>query len=275
LLGITGIVIAGLKKDFLPLLGSLPFFIFLYLINYVSLFHFIPIFPILCIAASIFIVETSRKARWMLTAIKSRLIDKTEESSAYRMDMKIEDNKLTKRKIGHYILPFFLILIIGAVGLVNTVKGITSHVTTTYLKILTFVSKILNENFEYPVHDDRVVVIASPRYLWVPDKIFDIDQHTYLSYFSYRNLRDLDKTDRFLVIVDNSFMRSMQKNDSKGEILQFLYNSSTIIGKFEEDADLSELRVNNDRDLSKVIEVRTNSPVLPNVVSPWSQAFPH
>lgn len=274
LLGIPGIIIAGLKKDFFPLLGSLPFFIFLYLIDYVSAFHFIPIFPMLCIAVSVFIMEISRKVIGMLTAFKSSVINQTEKNSTNRRGMKIGDNKLTKRKIAHYILPISLVLIIGATGLVNTIKEITNNTTTTYLQILTFVSKTLDKNFEYHGYKDKIVVISSPRYLWVPDKIFDIDQHQYLSYFSSREIRDLNKTDRFLVIVDKSFMNSMSKNDSKGEILRLLYNNSTTIGEFVEDADLNELRVNNDRDLSKVIEVRTNSPVLVNVGSPWSPVLP-
>jgi hypothetical protein len=57
LLGIGGLVFAALKREYFLLLWSIPFIVFLYFIGYVSLFYFIPLLPVLCIAAAKLIVD--------------------------------------------------------------------------------------------------------------------------------------------------------------------------------------------------------------------------
>jgi|SRR5919198_1402490 hypothetical protein len=52
LLGVAGLVFVAIKRDLFLLLWTIPFLIFLYLIGFVSQWHFIPITPAACIAAA-------------------------------------------------------------------------------------------------------------------------------------------------------------------------------------------------------------------------------
>ena len=60
-LGMAGLVYAGIRKDFVLLLWTLPFIAFLQIIGYVSFFHLIPLFPVFCIAISKLVVESIRQ----------------------------------------------------------------------------------------------------------------------------------------------------------------------------------------------------------------------
>ena len=264
LLGMIGVIIAVLKKDLFPLLGSLPFFIFLYLINYVSPFHFIPVFPILCLASSIAIVEASKKAIWLVMVFKSKAVDKLTGSPTKRNPEGKDWNRQNKYNLAFYLILLLGALIIGVYALLNTIDEITSNNTTTYFQILTFLVKILDENYNDNESGKGISVISSSRYLWVPDYIFDIDKPVYASHLATKTLNNLNKSQDFIIIVDQSFRDSMAKGDVRAKILQTLYNSSIPIEKFTEDADLNELWMNNDRAMSKVIEIRTNSHTLLN-----------
>jgi hypothetical protein len=59
ILGISGIIFAEIKRDFMLLLWVIPFLIFLFIIDFVSFFHLIPLLPAFCIAAARMIVYLS------------------------------------------------------------------------------------------------------------------------------------------------------------------------------------------------------------------------
>jgi hypothetical protein len=64
LLGMLGIIYTVIvRRDMLTLLWTIPFLLFLYQIHFVSYWHLVPILPVLCIAASIFIEDISRKLK--------------------------------------------------------------------------------------------------------------------------------------------------------------------------------------------------------------------
>jgi len=52
ILGIAGFVFAAIKKDYFIICWSVPFVLFLSLIGYAQYFHWIPIFPVFCIASA-------------------------------------------------------------------------------------------------------------------------------------------------------------------------------------------------------------------------------
>jgi hypothetical protein len=84
ILGISGIIFAEIKRDFMLLLWVIPFLIFLFIIDFVSFFHLIPLLPAFCITAARMIV-------YLLSRISYKKIQQ--------------------------ILPFVVIIAIGAFGL--------------------------------------------------------------------------------------------------------------------------------------------------------------
>ena len=61
ILGFAGIVFAALRRDAFIILWTIPLFVFLTAINYVGLFHLIPLMPVFCIAAGTIIVELYKR----------------------------------------------------------------------------------------------------------------------------------------------------------------------------------------------------------------------
>ena len=59
LLGISGLVYAGIKKDFFLLGLAIPYFVFLYAVGWVTHFHWILILPALCISSALIISDLS------------------------------------------------------------------------------------------------------------------------------------------------------------------------------------------------------------------------
>ena len=100
-LGIAGLVFAAIKRDFLILLWSIPFLLFLQWIGYVSYWFFIPMIPILCIGGGRLIVH-------MTDRIRHTTIHKT--------------------------LIYFAVLSICLFGLVSTTVLIGSNVNSAYFQ---------------------------------------------------------------------------------------------------------------------------------------------
>ncbi len=106
LLSVAGLVYSQIKRDYFVLLWAIPFFLFLFVINFVSFFHLIPIFPIFCIAAGRMIVDLSNRF-----------------------------NGSTIRKV----LPFVIISIIGIFGITSITLIIDTNVTSNYYKAYAYI----------------------------------------------------------------------------------------------------------------------------------------
>jgi hypothetical protein len=108
-LGILGFGYAALKKDIFILLWLLPFLAFLWLIGYVQYFHVIPILPVFCISAALWIGDALHK-------IKSRQ------------------------------LQYGIIASIMTFGLVSTTLVITTDVTSGQFEAAAFVLSIADKD---------------------------------------------------------------------------------------------------------------------------------
>jgi 4-amino-4-deoxy-L-arabinose transferase-like glycosyltransferase len=60
-LGITGIIFSEIKRDAFILLWAIPIIVFLFLINFASFFHLIPLLPLFCIAAAKMTIDLSNR----------------------------------------------------------------------------------------------------------------------------------------------------------------------------------------------------------------------
>ncbi|MBV9667923.1 MAG: glycosyltransferase family 39 protein [Nitrososphaeraceae archaeon] len=204
-LGIAGLAFAIIKKDFLLLLWSIPFIIFLFLIGYVSSYHLIPLLPVLCIAGAALIEDIV--------------------------------NKLSKRNVLRTLLISAIASSIGIFGLINTALLITTNTNSSYFKSAAFVVQYLqNINHEsFHSNFNKITVIADPFFLWIPQYIFQLD-------FNYRMYYDNTpiKTQRALLIIDHGLMNSMSRNDDAAKQLKEIYHSpkTNILRIFGENGNI-------------------------------------
>jgi hypothetical protein len=145
--GAAGLAYAIVKRDFVLLLWIAPFLIFIYLIGFVSVYHFIPVYPAFCIAIARMIVDMS--------------------------------NAIKKKGI-HRMLPHVVILGIGVFGLVASSMLIVKYDNLSYFETTAFLSRYLHDS------KDPITVIGNPFYLWIPQFVFHLDQHDYLGFYDSR-----------------------------------------------------------------------------------------
>jgi hypothetical protein len=209
ILGISGIIFAEIKRDFMLLLWLIPFLIFLFIIDFVSFFHLIPLLPALCIAAARMIVYLS--------------------------------NRISHKKI-EQILPFVVILAIGVFGLTNTIMLITTNVTSNYFKVYASIVQYLANQEEDKINDrnnnnknnDNVMTTMIGRHwtrglYWIPRYAYDLD----LDFKKVKNANDIPRsveTEKVILIVDNTIKRSISDNNyiQNTQQLNLFYNTIPI-----------------------------------------------
>jgi hypothetical protein len=210
ILGISGIIFAEIKRDFMLLLWSIPFLIFLFIIDFVSFFHLIPLLPALCIAAARMIVYLS--------------------------------NRISYKKI-QQILPFVVIIAIGAFGLTNTTMLMTTNVTSNYFAVYaSIVQYLVNEekvndgNSNNNNNDNGMTTTVIGRHwtrglYWIPRYVYDLD----LDFKKVDNANDIPlsvETEKAILIVDNTIKRSMSDNNNdiqnEQQQLNLYYNTIPI-----------------------------------------------
>jgi hypothetical protein len=192
ILGISGIIFAEIKRDFMLLLWVMPFLVFLFIIDFVSFFHLIPLLPAFCIAAARMIVYLS--------------------------------SKISYKKV-QQILPFVVILAIGVFGLTNTIMLITTNVTSTYFEVYASIVQYLtngksndrNNNNNNNNNDDNVMTMIGRHWtrglFWIPRYVYNID----LDFKNVDNANDMPRsieTEKVILIVDNTIKRSMSDNNN-------------------------------------------------------------
>jgi hypothetical protein len=185
ILGITGIIFSEIKRDVFILLWTIPIIVFLFLINFVSFFHLIPLLPLFCIAAAKMMIDLSNR---------------------------IKNMKVKK------IIPFAIISAIGIFGLVSTTMLITSNVTSSYFKVYSFLVSYLASQIGLDNHDDltdkvddddKIVLVGrhwTQSFYWIPKYVLDVN----LDFKKINRVDDIkgsiNDKERSLIIVDR-FMR--------------------------------------------------------------------
>ena len=147
ILGVAGLVYAVVKRDIVLLLWIAPFLIFIYLIGFVSVYHFIPVYPAFCIAIAKMLVDIS--------------------------------NSIKRKRIA-LMLPYIIIFAIGVFGLVTSTTLLIRHDNLSYFETTAFLSRFLHDN------EDPITVIGNPFYLWIPQFVFHLSQHDYLGFYDSR-----------------------------------------------------------------------------------------
>lgn len=132
-LGFGGLVFSGIRKNAFILLWFLPFIIFFLLIGYMQYFYWIPVLPVLCIAAAILIVDLSKK--------------------------------VTKKRFQKFFLPV-IISGISIFGLVSTTMLITTDMTTSEFETIASVLQ------HVPNNDTDTTILSGPTYSWIFNYVF-------------------------------------------------------------------------------------------------------
>ncbi len=235
LLSIAGLVYSQIKRDYFVLLWAIPFFLFLFVINFVSFFHLIPIFPIFCISVASMVVDLSNKF------------------------------KSTIRKV----LPFVIISTIGIFGITSTTLIIDTNVTSNYYKAYAhIVNQLANEKKDkndFQLNNPDLIGRHWTRgFLWIPTYVFNMEvDFKQINRLDSINLSRYD--DNFLLLVDNELRKSLFQMKNKNKISHdILYKSthqmSTVVGvkvKYDKSQyPYHSMLENND---IKWLQIRANS----------------
>jgi tetratricopeptide (TPR) repeat protein len=189
-LGSAGLVFVAIKRDLFLLLWTIPFLIFLYLIGFVSQWHFIPVIPAACIAAA-------------------RLIDYL-------------SNRIRNKKIEKVILPFIIISGIAIFGLTSTTVLTATTDNSSYFEAAAFVVQYLH-NVNNLDNNNKITVISNPFYSWIPLDVFHLNHAHYVDYY---NDKIPLKTKNVLLTVDPPMVDRLLHHQAAKPI-QEIYNSNS------------------------------------------------
>lgn len=202
ILGIGGFVFSVFKRDIFLILWIVPIIAFFSVIGYVASFHLIILIPSFCITGAL-----------LLDRISQKLV----------------------KKFQLRVIQYALISGIVLFALINTSTLIPRELNSNYYKAVSFLVEQLptrEDNAEnrsdIKNHNIDVTVISSPKYLWIPESIFDKSFHTH-SYYSSKDIN----ADRFIMVIDNSFLSILNDtSSSRSKALNVAFNSTHSLERF-------------------------------------------
>jgi len=227
ILGMGGLVYAVIKKDYFLLLWTIPIFVFLQAIGYVSSFHLILLLPPFCIAGATMIEKIG--------------------------------NNIANVRLKN-MLPYIRIAVIGIFGICSITMLITLNMNSTYYQALAFVLSNLpdsNSNATSISPADKVTLIGNPQYFWIPEFVFNktFDAKNFYSKTPF-------KTDKYMMIIDSGFVRILNADNSSR--LNLAYNATHNLARFEQNitggTDINKYPFTNLRlsPETRFIELRAN-----------------
>lgn len=189
-LGMAGIVIAAVRRDYLLLLWSIPFLVFLYFIGWVLLYHFVPILPALSIAGARLLVGFASKIR--------------------------------VKNLGTLTL-FTTVTGILVFGVTTTILSIIPQVNLPYFEVIVYLSNYLKTHrIDY---DNRgITIISDAIYLWIPQHVF----HLTGSYKTFYD-NTLSRDEPSLLIVDPAFKMVVKERNSQSSLLQSIFHNKNTV----------------------------------------------
>jgi hypothetical protein len=210
-LGVAGLVFTALlevrKREYFMTLWITPYLIFLYLIGWVSYFHWVILIPGIAVSSAI-----------MINAVLSKTIDKGSKKRS----------RLISRSTAAVVAA------IGIFGLLSSAMLIGVDATSSYFELYSFIVRQLIENEQGSFDEKPDTIIVGHRwtwaFTWIPKYIFN-DTVSFLHF----NSSGITGTERFLLIVDNYVKRHLSDDNSEGiKMVQTLYNNSHAIKTFKD-----------------------------------------
>ena len=182
ILGVLGISIATIKRDFMPLLWIFPYLTFLYFVGWTILFHWVIVLPVFCISTAILIRHI---AQW-----------------------------ITKKRTKQNLLILGSTLVIAIFGLTTITMLISINLSSSEFEAAAFVLQNLQVTNHLDSGEtkpgDNVTIITSPIYSWIYTYIFDKNQTT-------SHIRDSSpiRTDKFMMMEDGVYQSFLSKEDQE------------------------------------------------------------
>jgi hypothetical protein len=190
---IAAVIFAEIKKDYLILLWTISYLIFVASMGaYFRHFHIIILTPVLSIATAKLIVYLSSK-------ISSERIQK--------------------------LLLSGIVSSIVIFGFLSTLLLITTNLNSTYFDIYRAIAEYLpktNTENGNSNHDNKITVIGQDNirsYVWIPKYIQDKD-HYYKDAFPSRFVTEPIKTDKILLIEDRRLSRDISDENKTGTAIE-------------------------------------------------------
>jgi hypothetical protein len=218
ILGLAGLVFAAVRRDLFPLLWVIPFFFFLYFIEYSTLPHFILLFPAFCISTSLLLIK------FLPVGIKI---------------------KWSKQMLTQCII-FSGLVILG----VGTAMLVTLNVNESYIKSVAFLVQYLSDSSSknnYTASDNKnagnstniedISIVGDARYLWIPKYVFNLG-HNFTS--NWEDVLKI-KSGKFLFIIDGDLLSKLKDNPPRSEGMEMIssgLNNSHTIATFKKDENV-------------------------------------
>jgi hypothetical protein len=209
-LGLAGLVYTALheirRRDYFIILWIAPYLIFLYLIGWVSYFHWIILIPGLTISAAI-----------LIKGVLTKTIDRSSKNV---------------RLISYNTT--IIISAIGLFGLLSSTMLIRTDATSSYFELYSFIVQQLTENEQGKESFDGTTIIGHRwtwAFTWIPRYILD----ERISFVHFNSSEKVE-TERFLLIVDIYVKRHLDDKDSEGiKMVKTLYDNSQVIKTFKDE----------------------------------------
>jgi hypothetical protein len=196
ILALAGVIFATMRKDFLFLLWIMPFLVFIYVVGWITYFHYILILPAFCIASARLMESILKRIR-------------------------------RKDSIQKTILSFAMISGIGIFGLISTIMLITTNFFLSEFEVAAFTARDVQDNAN---QNSDITIISSPIYSWLFKYVFG-DDHV----FHTRDSSPI-QTKKVLLITDTEYRYVLSKTEveDKNQIqrLQKIYNNTDTIATF-------------------------------------------
>ena len=208
ILGISGIILAAIRKDFFIILLTVPYTIFLYFIGFVTIFHLLPLVVGFSIASGALITDLARKIA--------------------------PSKKLAQG------LTFVTIAAIGLIGILNTSALLAEGQTSQYFEAASYVNGYMQK--ETLNGDDfgtaNTTIISSPFYLWIPKYKFHLDN--YMEWGFQR----ID-AGMAISVIDDAFRKAFDTNKHIDRLYKKIYNiyDTSEVEKFEGKSDRDSISI--------------------------------
>jgi Dolichyl-phosphate-mannose-protein mannosyltransferase len=198
-IGVAGLALTAIKRDFFPLLWISPFLIFSYLIGYVQYFHLALIFPAFCIASAILIGSIQR------------FIAKYSQ-----------------------VLSYTIIGFVFVFGIVSTTMLITLDVNSDYFRLYTAIAEKIPQGEH---EDEKITLIGSHWWVWDSYWIAQYILHKPYAWIDPHldpNFKDKILTNKVLILADPIFVDSLSRKINSDNLRQIrnLYNETAFIASF-------------------------------------------
>ena len=251
LLGLSGFFYAALSRrrcvwDRLFLvLWIIPYTLFMYVIGWVSYFHWIIVLPAFSIAAGI-------------------ILERIEVTIGNR----IQSRNKFKEKLRFNVITLVIVIF----GLISTGALVLIDVNSSYFEVYAFLAQNVVKNDKYASPSNGIgqnessgITMVGHRWAWAFSWIPKYVYQANVSFISFNSTNPVN-SERFLLLVDDFVRRKIFDQEIKDPAIErtrMLYNNSNVIGVFtEKRMNLDDVypytSLGQDRGIYNKVEVRSN-----------------